>query len=42
LRRLKAKTAGLRWAPETLPVERMIAITIKPGAATAADRLTAP
>ena len=32
-------TAGLRWAPETLPMNRMIAITIRPGATTAAVRL---
>ena len=32
-------TAGLRWAPDTLPMKRMIAITIRPGATTAAVRL---
>ena len=32
-------TAGLRWAPDTLPMKRMIAITISPGATTAAVRL---
>ena len=32
-------TAGLRWAPETLPMKRMIAITIRPGATTAAVRV---
>ena len=32
-------TAGLRWAPDTLPMNRMIAITISPGATTAAVRL---
>jgi hypothetical protein len=32
-------TAGLRSAPETLPMKRMIPITIKPGATTAAQRL---
>ena len=35
-------TAGLRCAPETAPMNRMIAITISPGAATAVDRLIAP
>jgi hypothetical protein len=39
-RRAKARlTAGLRWAPETLPMNRMIAITMRPGATTAAVRL---
>ena len=32
-------TAGLRCAPDTLPMNRMIAITISPGATTAAVRL---
>ena len=32
-------TAGLRCAPETLPMNRMIASTISPGATTAAVRL---
>ena len=32
-------TAGFRCAPETLPMNRMIAITIRPGATTAAVRL---
>ena len=32
-------TAGLRWAPETLPMNKMIAMTISPGATTAAVRL---
>ena len=32
-------TAGFRWAPETLPMNMMIAITIKPGATTAAVRV---
>ncbi len=32
-------TAGLRCAPDTLPMNRMIAITINPGATTAAVRL---
>src|SRR6478672_10648730 len=32
-------TAGLRWAPETLPMNRMIPSTINPGAVTAAVRL---
>ena len=32
-------TAGFRWAPDTLPMNRMIAITISPGATTAAVRL---
>ncbi len=35
-------TAGFRWAPETLPMNRMIAITIRPGATTAAVRLMTP
>ena len=40
LRRAKATdTAGLRWAPEIAPMKRMIAITISPGATTAAVRL---
>jgi hypothetical protein len=39
-RRAKAMlTAGLRWAPETLPMNKMIDMTIKPGATTAAVRL---
>ena len=32
-------TAGFRWAPDTLPINMMIAITISPGATTAAVRL---
>ena len=32
-------TAGFRWAPDTLPMNMMIAITIRPGATTAAVRL---
>ena len=32
-------TAGFRWAPDTLPMNMMIAITISPGATTAAVRL---
>jgi hypothetical protein len=32
-------TAGFRCAPDTLPIKRMIAITISPGATTAAVRL---
>ena len=32
-------TAGLRCAPDTLPMNRMIASTISPGATTAAVRL---
>ena len=32
-------TAGFRCAPDTLPMNRMIAITISPGAVTAAVRL---
>src|SRR3954452_19805067 len=35
-------TAGFRCAPETAPMNRMIAITISPGATTAAARLTFP
>ncbi len=35
-------TAGLRCAPDTLPMNKMIAITIKPGATTAAWRLIVP
>ena len=35
-------TAGLRCAPETAPMNRMIAITMRPGAVTAAVRLMAP
>ena len=35
-------TAGLRWAPETAPMNRMTAITMRPGATTAATRPTAP
>ena len=31
-------TAGFRWAPDTLPMNRMIANTISPGAVTAAAR----
>ena len=32
-------TAGLRWAPDTLPMNRMIPMTINPGATTAAVRV---
>ena len=32
-------TAGFRWAPDTLPMNMMIAITISPGATTAAVRV---
>ena len=32
-------TAGFRWAPETLPMNKMMAMTIKAGATTAAVRL---
>ncbi len=32
-------TAGLRWAPDTLPMNRMTASTISAGAVTAAVRL---
>ena len=32
-------TAGLRCAPDTRPMNKMIAITISPGATTAAVRL---
>jgi hypothetical protein len=32
-------TAGFRWAPETLPMNKMIDMTINPGATTAAVRL---
>ena len=32
-------TAGLRCAPDTRPMNKMIAITINPGATTAAVRL---
>ena len=35
-------TAGLRCAPDTLPMNRMIANTIRPGATTAAVRLIVP
>ena len=35
-------TAGLRWAPETLPMNKMIAITMRAGATTAAVRLITP
>jgi hypothetical protein len=31
-------TAGFRWAPETFPMNRMMPITISPGATTAAVR----
>src|SRR5262245_5611142 len=31
-------TAGFRWAPDTAPMNRMIAMTIRPGATTAALR----
>ena len=43
LRRANAiLTTGLRCAPETFPMNRMIAITIRPGATTAAVRLIVP
>ena len=32
-------TAGFRCAPDTLPMNKMIAITISPGATTAAVRV---
>ena len=32
-------TAGFRWAPEILPMNRMMAMTISAGATTAAARL---
>ena len=32
-------TAGLRWAPDTLPMNRMMPSTIRAGAVTAAVRL---
>src|ERR1035437_6891036 len=35
-------TAGFRWAPDTLPMNRMIAMTIRAGATTAAWRLISP
>ena len=35
-------TAGFRWAPEILPMNMMIAITISPGATTAAVRVMVP
>ncbi len=35
-------TAGFRWAPDTLPMNKMIASTISPGAVTAAVRLMVP
>ncbi len=35
-------TTGLKWAPETLPMNMIIAITIRPGATTAAARPIAP
>src|SRR5262245_207666 len=35
-------TAGFKWAPDTAPMKRMIAITIRPGAVTAALRPMAP
>ena len=42
-RRLNASvTAGFRCAPETAPMKKMTAITMSPGAATAAVRLIAP
>ena len=43
LRRANAiLTTGLRCAPETFPMNRMMAITIRPGATTAAVRLIVP
>jgi len=35
-------TTGFRWAPETPPMNRMIAMTVRPGAVTAAVRLIWP
>ena len=35
-------TAGLRCTPDTLPINKMIAITINAGALTAAVRLIVP
>jgi hypothetical protein len=35
-------TAGFRCAPETAPINKMIAVTIRPGATTAAARLICP
>jgi len=35
-------TAGLRWAPETVPMNKMIAVTISAGATTRAPYGTAP
>ena len=32
-------TAGFRWAPDTLPMNKMMPMTMRPGATTAADRL---
>ena len=37
-----SETPGFRCAPETAPMNRMIAITISPGATTAAGRLIWP
>ena len=41
-RREAIVTAGLRWAPETAPMKRMIAITIRPGRDDGRGRLIAP
>ena len=35
-------TAGFRWAPEILPMNRITPRTIRPGATTAAERLIVP
>ena len=35
-------TAGFRWAPDTLPMNKMMAMTINAGATTAAVRLIMP
>ena len=35
-------TAGLRWAPDTVPMNRMMAATISAGATTRAPYGTAP
>ena len=36
------ETAGFRWAPEILPMNKMTAMTIRAGATTAAVRLITP
>jgi hypothetical protein len=35
-------TAGFRWAPETAPMRRIMAIAMTPGATTDATRPTSP